>query len=79
MLSISNEPSMLSVVGPDAAHSANGTAQSYFYIDYRGHHSKVLQYIMPLKAVYSRKFGFISQKGSFEHCGKVQTRKRSIK
>jgi hypothetical protein len=33
---------------------------------------KVLQFIMPLKAVYN---SFIEQKCVFEHCGKVKTRK----
>ncbi len=33
---------------------------------------KVLQFLMPLKAVYN---GFIEQKCVFEHCGKVKTRK----
>jgi hypothetical protein len=37
---------------------------------------KVLQFILPLKSVYSRNFGFAEQKCNFEHCGKVKSRKK---
>ncbi len=50
-----------------------------FSLIIEGTTEKVFQFVMPLKAVYNRKFGFIEQKCNFEHCGKVKTRKRCIK
>jgi hypothetical protein len=40
----------------------------YFFTDKDGTTEKVLKFIMPLKAVYNRKFGVTEQKGVFEHC-----------
>jgi hypothetical protein len=36
---------------------------------------KVLQFIMPLKSIYNRNFGFIEQKCIFEHYREFQARK----
>ncbi len=48
------------------------------FIDYRGHHKKVLQLKMPLKSIYNMNFGFIEQKYIFEHYKEIETRKNLL-
>jgi hypothetical protein len=46
-----------------------------FSLIIEGTTEKVLQFIMPLKSIYNRNFGFIEQKMNFEHCREFQERK----
>ncbi len=48
------------------------------FIDYRGHHRKGVEFIMPLKSVHNRSFGFIEQKKYFWTLQRVSNKKNSI-
>jgi hypothetical protein len=39
---------------------------------------KVLQFIMPLKSIYNKNFGFIEQKMNFEHYREFQARNTQL-
>jgi hypothetical protein len=58
----------------------NGTAHflNTFLLIIEGTTEKVLQFIMPMKAVDSRKISFIRQKCVFEHCWECETKKRLL-
>ncbi len=43
-----------------------------FTLIIEGTTEKVLQFVMPLKSIYSKNLGFIAQKLVFEHYRKVQ-------
>jgi hypothetical protein len=59
---------------------ANGAAQSFFAFSLiiEGTTEKVLQFNLPLKANYSRNFGFIDQKMYFSTLQRVSSKKNSI-
>jgi hypothetical protein len=49
-----------------------------FSLIIEGTTEKVLQFIMPLKSIYSRNFGFIAQKMYFLTLQRVSSKKNSI-
>jgi hypothetical protein len=49
-----------------------------FSLIIEGTTEKVLQFIMPLKSINNRNFGFIEQKINFEHCREFQARNTQL-
>ena len=49
-----------------------------FSLSIEGTTEKVLQFIMPLKSIYNRNFGFIEQKMNLEHYREFQARNTQL-
>ncbi len=49
-----------------------------FSLIIEGTTEKVFQFIMPLKSIYNRNFGFMEQKMNFEHCREFQARNTQL-
>jgi hypothetical protein len=79
MLTIASQPFFIQNIAGKSCKGKEGNQwnSAFFAISFiiEGTTAKVLQFKMPLKSTYSRKFGFIEQKMYFEHYREFQARK----